>query len=157
MRVGHWITLLAVVVAGCGNPLKPSPEIVISNLKSNVLGSSLEVCGRGPGLTLTQFTFDFVVKGGIDVSTDSAVYRIVSSTPPGDVVLGPVVACSSGPCASIPRACITAGNSTTSGTIEVAATEPYRPESTWTIEVRQNGQTGVRSNALTAIVSYPPE
>jgi len=108
-------------------PLKPSPAIVISNLQSTVLGTSLDVCGRGPGLTLTQFTFDFAVKGGIDIRTNAAVHRLLSSSGAEGEVLGPIAACSSGPCAATPRACITAGNSHTAGTIEVSATEPYRP------------------------------
>lgn len=157
----RWLRVasVAAVIGGCGgSPPKPSPEIVISNLKSNVLGSYLEVCGRGPGLTLTQFTFDFAVRDGIDISTDSWVNRVLSSPSSGDGdVLGQVAVCSSGPCSSIRRACITAGRSTSFGTIEFSATEEYRPQSSWTIEVRRDGQVDVRSNSLTTVVSYPQQ
>ncbi|HEY5907167.1 MAG TPA: hypothetical protein VIZ31_03940, partial [Vicinamibacteria bacterium] len=112
---------------------------MISNLKSNVLGSYLEVCGKGPGLTLTQFTLDFTVRGGIDVSADALVARIHSSASGDEDVVGQIAVCSSGPCARIRRACITAGRSTTTGTLEVSATEEYRAESSWTLQVRQSG------------------
>jgi hypothetical protein len=158
VRVGLCIALAAVLFAGCDSPVKPSPEIVISNLKSNVLGNSLAVCGRGAGLTVTQFTFDFTVQGDIDLSADTSVRRVPSSGSSGDGEdLGRVADCAIGPCATTRRACITAGRSTGSGTIEVSATEEYRPESSWIIEVRQNGQSGVRSNSLTTTVSYPPQ
>ena len=108
---------VAVLLGACaGSPTPPSPEIVISNLKSNVLGSYLEVCGKGPGLTLTQFTLDFTVRGGIDVSADALVARIHSSASGDEDVVGQIAVCSSGPCAIIRRACITAGRSTTTGT-----------------------------------------
>lgn len=150
------ITLVAVVIGCCGgSALKPSAGIVISNLKSHVLGSSLEVCGSGPALTLTVFTFDFAVEGGIDISAGTSVYRILPSTASDEgEVLGQVAYCSSGPCSTPRRACITAGRSTGSGTIEIAATEEPRQESSWTIEVRQKGGSGARSNALTTVVSY---
>jgi hypothetical protein len=159
LRFERYVTLVAVVLGGCSQtPMKPSPEIVISNLQSNVLGSYPDVCGgRGPGLTLTEFTFDFAVRG-IDISADTWVNRLPSSPTSSDGnVLGQVAVCSSGPCSTTRRACITGGRSNTSGTIELFATEEYRSESSWTIEIRQNGQLGVRSNSLTTIVSYPRE
>lgn len=158
MRYRHLSTVLAVLVAGCyGSPVQPSAQIVISNLKSNVLGTELQVCGRGPGLSLTQFTFDFAVQGSLDISLDTSVNRLAVTGSSGAVPLAQIAPCSTGPCSVPRRACITAGRSTGSGTIEFSATEEYRSESTWTIEVRQNGRSAVASNALTTVVSYPPQ
>lgn len=157
LRMRYWRpALLALMTIGaCGQtPSRTSGTIVISNLKANVLGTSLEVCGTGAGLSMTQFTFDFTAQG-IDIATGATVNRLQSSTFTGNgEVVSQVSACSTGPCTPVRRACITAGRSAGTGTIEFVATEDYKRESTWTIELRHDGQT-VRSNPLTLTVNYP--
>lgn len=157
MRVWPAVAL-SFVLAGCDrSPSMPSPDILLSNLKSDVLASSTSGCAREPGLTLTYFTFDFEVRGGVDLASGASVYRVRSGAAPADAeVLGAIEYCATGPCAPGRRACITAGRSNASGTIELFATEAYRPESTWTIQIRQGGPSGTASNALTTTVSYPP-
>ena len=154
MRSWRHALFAVVTIAACGqSPSKASATIVISNFKSNVLGTALEVCGSGAGLSLTQFTLDFTAQD-IDIATGTTVNRLRSSTFSGDGdVLGQVSACSSGPCSAVRRACITAGRSAGSGTIEFVATEDYKQESTWTIELRRDD---LKSNPLSVTVTYTP-
>jgi hypothetical protein len=155
------VALLAALSAHCERKpsQQPTPGLMIANLRSHVLGAYEAVCGRESGLALTQFTFDFAASG-IDLGrNDAAVYRIVStgSSSSADLI-AQISQCSTGPCAETRRACITAGQSDGSGTIELAVTEEFRTESTWTIEVRQHGDAGVKSNSLSTTVRYaPPE
>jgi hypothetical protein len=158
VRNRHLSTILAALLTGCqGAAVQPSAQVVISNLKSNVLGTELAVCGRGAGLSLTQFTFDFAVQGSLDIGTGTSVYRLPATGSSGAVPLAQIAPCSTGPCTVPRRACVTAGRSNGSGTIEFSATEEYRSESTWRIELRQDGQASAASNALTVVVSYPPQ
>jgi hypothetical protein len=152
------IALPAILSAACNGgstPEQPSPGLVISNLRSNVLGSYDDLCGRDSGVTVTQFTFDFTVSGLDLRNKDASVYRIGSSGGATTVdEIAPISLCSSGPCAATPHACITAGQSDGTGTIELAATETFRAESTWTLEVRQKGDAGLKSNPLSTTVHY---
>ena len=80
--------VLSLVLAGCNRgPSRPSPDILLSNLKSDVLASSSSGCAREPGLTLTYFTFDFEVRGGVDLGSGASVYRVRSSAASADAEL----------------------------------------------------------------------
>jgi hypothetical protein len=160
MGRGWWLIVIALVGSGCqANPIQPTPDpinsgltttgqIVISNLQAHVLGREEAVCGGDPDKTLTNFTFDFQVQGGLDLANDAAVYRLGTSAPEQ---LANLRECSSGPCSITQRACIRSGQSTNFGTIELYAAERYRDESSWTIELRKGS---ISSNPVTAVVSY---